>query len=262
MPGRGVRTPGERVAVSLVVLLTVVVVVAIIFIPALNYEDAWNTTETALFISLSRPCWAICCAILTLCCYYDFTPVARQLLSSGIFLPFVRLSYGIYIAHPVIIQWYAGTQTQFMQVGIISSLLQFITLWAVSSLAALFLWVVVESPSMMLTGMLKSGTVRAGHNAAARARASTGSRSPALPSGLSAPSFAADVEPEADQDLVSNLSCHSFAGDRESPRDHASSRNSASKSPTRSFGVGSEGSMQIELGNSHNSKEPAPLRQS
>jgi len=258
MHGRGVRTAWERLAVSIVVLVTVLMVLAIIFVPGLNYVDPknpWNAIVTALFVSFSRPCWTICCAILTLCCYYDFTPVARQFLSSGIFIPFVRLSYGIYIAHPVIIQWYAGTQTQFLQVSMISAILQFIMLWAVSSIAALFLWVFVESPSMILTGILKNGAARAAVPQP-RARASTaGSRIQALPSNMSTHSFAADVE----QDLDSNLSCHSFCGDRESPLDHVSSRNSVSKNPSRSFGAGSEGSMQIELGNSHNKKQPAPL---
>merc|ERR1719237_434620 len=166
----------------------------LIFVPGLNYVEGWkwNPAATALFVSLSRPCWAICCAVLTLCCYYNFTPSACNFLSAGIFLPFVRLSYGIYIAHPVIIQWYAGTQTQFVQFGIVSCFLEFIMLWAVSSFAALFLWVVVESPSMMLTGMLKSGTARGRISSA-------GSRTQALPSNISTHSFAADAE----QDLIS-----------------------------------------------------------
>jgi len=258
MQGRGVRTPGERAAAIAVLLVTLLVMLVVIFVPGLNYVTPWTSVQTALFVTLSRPCWATCCAIVTLCCYYDITPATGRFLGSGIYLPFVRLSYGIYIAHPILIQWFAGTRTQFLQLGMWTTVLQFITFWTLSSIAALFLWVFVESPSMMLTGMLKSGATRPntaqpqgpGRTPSLRTRASsTGSRIQALPSSMSAHSFAADFE----QNVHSNLSCHSFAGDAESPRCPASTHNSP-----RSFGVGPEGNRQIELGNNDHKPQPAP----
>merc|ERR1712050_56519 len=124
---------------------------ALILFPASNYGDhagSWNSHKTAIFACFSRFLWALCVAGITLLCYYNCLPLTNRFLSHPFWIPLVRLCYGIYIVHPMIIQLGAGVRVQYFPFSIMSLLFQGVGFFAFSCFGAIVLWAIVESPAV------------------------------------------------------------------------------------------------------------------
>lgn len=78
-----------------------------------NYKNSWNDVESFLYLTFSRPLWAICWAVVTFLCYYGHSPMTNMFLSHRFWTPFARLTYGAYLCHPLVIKLTAGCMVQY-----------------------------------------------------------------------------------------------------------------------------------------------------
>merc|ERR1712070_1080602 len=144
-----------RIYAQIVAVVAGVLGLINIFLPATDYgvhKDSWQSLPTlnALYITFSRPVWAMSCAAITLLCYYGYLPLLDAFLSHQFWTPLARLSYGAYLCHPLVIAFAVGNATQFYTFGPMDLIYRFCGNSVLSFLGSLVLWALVERPCMTI----------------------------------------------------------------------------------------------------------------
>ncbi|KAL5006773.1 hypothetical protein ScPMuIL_015579 [Solemya velum] len=75
--------------------------------------DAWQTyhlsvSVSALYNAIGRQAWALGLCWVIFACSTGYGGVVNSFLSWSAWLPVTRLTYGIYLVHPIVIYWYNG----------------------------------------------------------------------------------------------------------------------------------------------------------
>ena len=138
----------------------VVALLAVVFMPLSDYREAesWSPWANGLFLTFSRPLWATALGILTTVCALEGAPWLNGFLSSPIWTPLARLTFGAYLMHPVVIKWGAGTATASYHFSLryMASSALFNTTCAYTLAAVL--WLLVERPIMNVeTRLMRAG---------------------------------------------------------------------------------------------------------
>jgi len=129
------------------------VLIFLTFIPCTDFgnnKDSWGTLVSVLYLSLSRPVWAMCWAAMTLLCYYDFLPLINGFLAHPYWAPWARLTYGAYLVHPLVIKLAAGRSLQFYTFNSWDMAYRFTGNAIMAYSGSLLLWILVERPCMTL----------------------------------------------------------------------------------------------------------------
>lgn len=75
-----------------------------------NNGDIPNNYIAALYSALSRPAWAVGLAWITFVSLSGFGGIVHNFLSSKIFIPLSRLTYGAYLIHPIVMATFYGSR--------------------------------------------------------------------------------------------------------------------------------------------------------
>lgn len=128
---------------------------AVIFLPLTDYPGGsgssrqkknWPQTACALFITFYRPIWALGLAVITTGCYYGYYPLLDGFLSHWAWQPFVKLTYGAYLLHPVVIKQLAANMVSYFHFSLSEVLLHAVCHSALAYVAAAVMWCLVERP--------------------------------------------------------------------------------------------------------------------
>lgn len=141
------------------------VAMACIFLPSLNADGpgpsatarkklSWTLWENALWIALSRPAWCLCFLTWTLACYFDYLPVINAIFSHWIFTPFATLTFGAYLAHPIIIKIIAGNLDGYMIYSALGAVERAVFVFILAYASSVVTWCLVEKPFATMSGWL------------------------------------------------------------------------------------------------------------
>mmetsp|Transcript_27097 Transcript_27097/g.47912 ORF Transcript_27097/g.47912 Transcript_27097/m.47912 type:complete len:531 (+) Transcript_27097:335-1927(+) len=111
----------------------------------------WDTTERAAYASFTKPAW---CVGLALLCWVSFQGQAGfvgWLLNHDAWVVPARLSFGMYLLHPLVINVWFQKQTQFFRWSAVDFMLRFFGVFAGTFLATIALNLVVEGPFSLLS---------------------------------------------------------------------------------------------------------------
>ncbi|XP_022837197.1 nose resistant to fluoxetine protein 6-like [Spodoptera litura] len=114
----------------------------------------YNPLEAAFLAGTNRIVWAaaICCIIGM--CEYGTVPIVSHILGWSVFTPLSRLSYGIYMIHPIIVQRHKFAQRvphKFDPYGVVLDTTSTLVISIVLSYA---MWLFVEAPLINITNQL------------------------------------------------------------------------------------------------------------
>ncbi|KAJ0173684.1 hypothetical protein K1T71_010833 [Dendrolimus kikuchii] len=128
-------------ALSAIALMMFIMVAGCTFL----WRD-YHPIEGAVYAALNRPAWAVCIAVLVLCCSYGEVPVIKSFLCWNVWVPLSRLAYGLYLTHTLI-----SNRNVFVSRNSIHNDYLLILSSAVSvvfwgSITSLLIWLLAEAP--------------------------------------------------------------------------------------------------------------------
>ncbi|XP_035231677.1 nose resistant to fluoxetine protein 6-like, partial [Stegodyphus dumicola] len=78
-------------------------------------EDYNRTVETIAYASLSRSAWALGLVWTIFCCATGHGGIVNRFLSWKVFVPLARLTFVVYLLHPIVQVVFIGSKTTLMQ---------------------------------------------------------------------------------------------------------------------------------------------------
>lgn len=139
---------------SLLALASFALLIFLLLIPATDHgarSNSWGDFPSMLFITFSRPLWAVGLAVLTLLCYYDYMPLLNGFMSHRFWTPFARLTYGAYLTHPMVIKLAAGGAVQYYTFSGMDMFYRWLGNSVCAYSLSMVLWCLIERPMMTLT---------------------------------------------------------------------------------------------------------------
>jgi peptidoglycan/LPS O-acetylase OafA/YrhL len=109
---------------------------------------------SSLTMTLARPIWAIALAVITSACYYGYLPLVDGFFSHWAWHPLVKLTYGTYLLHIVVIKTFAGNMTGFFHYSLSEVLLHAFGFFALTYAASVAMWCLIEKPFAAFTDAL------------------------------------------------------------------------------------------------------------
>ncbi|CAE7252500.1 nrf-6 [Symbiodinium natans] len=146
--------PKQALVTTTAFLLALGVLCLIVFIPATDFgssRNRWNDFESILLLDFGRLFWALAWSVITLLCYYGRLPLVNGFLAHRFWAPFVRLTYGAYLMHPLVIKLAAGTAVQYYTFSGMDVCYRFIGNCSIAYACAVGLWCFIERPLMTFT---------------------------------------------------------------------------------------------------------------
>jgi len=146
-------TRSAKMAATVAAALSGAVLVFLTFVSATDFGDSkesWSLLTSVLYIDFSRPAWAMCLAVLTLLCYYDFLPLLNGFMAHPYWTPLARLTYGAYLVHPLMIKLAAGRSLQFYTFNAWDLTYRFMGNAIMAYSGSVVLWVLMERPCMTI----------------------------------------------------------------------------------------------------------------
>jgi len=147
------KTRFAKISATVTAMLATAVLLFLTFIPTSDFGDhknSWSIFTSVMYLDFSRPLWAMCWAVLTLLCYYDYLPHVNGFLSHRYWTPFARLTYGAYLVHPLVIKLAAGTSLQFYTFSPMDILYRFVGNVFLAFSGSAVIWSLIERPCMTL----------------------------------------------------------------------------------------------------------------
>jgi peptidoglycan/LPS O-acetylase OafA/YrhL len=172
---RGVVRQTVRFNQSAKVLARIAVVLAfaglafMTFIPATDFGEQANSWDkhsifSVLYLAFGRALWALCWAVITLACYYDYVPIVDAVLSHRCWTPLARLTYGAYLIHPLCIKLAAGTSMQYYTFSGMDLFYRHLGNCTCAYGGSVVLWCIVERPMITFTSVFLRSKSRQGGN--------------------------------------------------------------------------------------------------
>ncbi|XP_041347289.1 uncharacterized protein LOC121367246 [Gigantopelta aegis] len=116
----------------------------------------WTSSQSAMYEALSRPAWALAVSWIIFCCCIGQGGFIETFLSWNFFLPLCRITYGIYLIHPLIIVVIVDSSEHLIHIGSGSVVSLFIYVLVSSIASALVLITFVEGPFIKLEKVIRS----------------------------------------------------------------------------------------------------------
>lgn len=142
---------------------------AVIYIDYANFKHAWNNgmggfskPENAVYQAVGRLLFALAISMVTLLCVTQGNPHTHGFQPSGVnwFLslpiwePLGKLTYGVYLVHPIVIRAYYYQKVQTFHFDVFEQTMNFMAITIMSYAIAAILHVAVEIPFANVTKLL------------------------------------------------------------------------------------------------------------
>ncbi|XP_078489124.1 nose resistant to fluoxetine protein 6-like [Ciona intestinalis] len=114
--------------------------------PAVEGGYVLDNNTAAFYNAVSRPLWCIGLAWLTVACVSGYGGPVNTLLSWKAFIPLSRLTYCVYLVHPLVIYWLLSTVEVFYHNSIAFLLMMFFTTLVMATMIAYALSMLIEAP--------------------------------------------------------------------------------------------------------------------
>jgi len=111
----------------------------------------WDTTERATYASLTKPAWCVGLGLLCWVAFQDKAGIVGWFLNHDAWVVPARLSFGMYLLHPIIINVWFQKQTQFFRWSAVDFMLRFFGVFMGTFVAAVAVNLAIESPFSLLT---------------------------------------------------------------------------------------------------------------
>jgi len=149
--------------------LSIGVMLAVIYIDYANFKHAWNNgmggfskPENAVYQAVGRLLFALAISMVTLLCVTQGNPHTHGFQPSGVnwFLslpiwePLGKLTYGVYLVHPIVIRAYYYQKVQTFHFDVFEQTMNFMAITIMSYAIAAILHVAVEIPFANVTKLL------------------------------------------------------------------------------------------------------------
>lgn len=113
---------------------------------SLVLAGSFTPMENAAYQSGGRFVFSIGVSILTFLCVTGNGTIVNKILSAGFWEPLGKLTYGVYLVHPIVIRAYYYQKVQLFHFDVFEQLMYFVSNTILSYLIAGLLFVLVESP--------------------------------------------------------------------------------------------------------------------
>lgn len=140
-------------------LLSLTIVFTLPFITHLENKVGgrnWTGVETALYEALSRPLWGLALAWIIFACSTGQGAFVNKLLSWNAFLPLCRITYGVYLLHPMLIAVVIESRQNGIYIDFPALTYEFVASLVVSYLLAFVLITFVECPFTTLESNIRA----------------------------------------------------------------------------------------------------------
>ncbi|KAI5639615.1 acyltransferase family domain-containing protein [Phthorimaea operculella] len=117
----------------------------------LFYTREYDAMEAAIYCATNRIVWAVALGGLVAICEYGDLPIINPLLSWSAWVPLSRLSYGLYLTHPVIIMHNAFTARSPMRHHPVTMFSDSFGAIVLGYIFSLIIWLLVQAPISNLT---------------------------------------------------------------------------------------------------------------
>jgi peptidoglycan/LPS O-acetylase OafA/YrhL len=112
-PKSAVPPPSRPTWQTVFVLAATLAVIGVLFYtPVSAYQtnyNSWSEGQIIFYSAFSRTLWAIACAVLLYLCFTGRGGFLNSFLSLPLFEPLARLTYGSYLVHPIVMQYFYFT---------------------------------------------------------------------------------------------------------------------------------------------------------
>jgi len=131
------------------------VLLACIFLPMTDFPGGsgssresknWSQIACSLFMTFGRPLWGVAFAVITSACYYGYLPLVDGALSHWAWHPLVKLTYGTYLLHIVVIKVLAANMAGYYYYSMSEVLLRAFGHCTLAYAASVVMWCLVERP--------------------------------------------------------------------------------------------------------------------
>ncbi|KAJ2944506.1 hypothetical protein O0L34_g3851 [Tuta absoluta] len=118
------------------------------------YTREYNALESAIYCAINRIVWAAALGGLVVACEYGNLPIINPLLSWSAWVPLSRLSYGLYLTHPVLIMYNAFTARSPMKHHPFTMFSDSFGPIVLGYLLSLVIWLLVQAPISNMTSYI------------------------------------------------------------------------------------------------------------
>jgi peptidoglycan/LPS O-acetylase OafA/YrhL len=149
------KTPLAQMVWLVASMLAVAVMACCVFLVQSNWPggsgstrkaENWSQLACDLFVTFVRPIWTLAVAAILCACYYGYLPILDSALSHRLWHPWVKLTYGAYLLHPIVVKTFAGNMVSYFTYSVSEVTLHAFCHAALSYAAAMCLWCLVEKP--------------------------------------------------------------------------------------------------------------------
>ncbi|KAJ0171670.1 hypothetical protein K1T71_012433 [Dendrolimus kikuchii] len=115
-------------------------------------DRPYDPVESGIISAITRPVWAIAVCIIIGICEYGNSLYIRNILSWRVFVPLSRLSYGMYLSHPVILFRNVLSIRSPITFDIFSTIIDVLGVIVMVTAVSAVLWLLVEAPLNNISG--------------------------------------------------------------------------------------------------------------
>ncbi|PZC83211.1 hypothetical protein B5X24_HaOG208302 [Helicoverpa armigera] len=126
--------------------LALVAMVLVMFLGQYYLYREYAPIEAAVVAATNRIVWAVAICCIIAFCEYGTVPIISDILSVPLFTPLSRLSYGIYMIHPLIIQRKTFTQRAPITYDLFSVIFDTTATLMMSISLSFAMWLLIEAP--------------------------------------------------------------------------------------------------------------------
>ncbi|XP_046549693.1 nose resistant to fluoxetine protein 6-like [Haliotis rubra] len=116
----------------------------------------WTARQTALYEALARPAWGLAVAWVIFACSIGQGGYINTFLSWNFFLPLCRITYGIYLLHPLVIVVVLGATRNLLFLSSLNLWLFYVPILVTATAVALILMSCVEQPFIRLENRIRT----------------------------------------------------------------------------------------------------------
>lgn len=145
----------------LLMLLSLGTIASVVYVDFINFQHHWADAKgdfsdeaNAAYQSLGRLGFAFAISLLTILCVTHHGGLANKFLTISIWEPLGKLTYGVYLVHPIVIRAYYYQKTVLFHFDVFEQAMVFIAVTVLSYTVAMILHVVVELPFANLTKLI------------------------------------------------------------------------------------------------------------
>eukprot|EP00039_Didymoeca_costata_P032646 m.38716 g.38716 ORF g.38716 m.38716 type:complete len:700 (+) comp9465_c0_seq1:95-2194(+) len=140
---------------------SVLTILTVVYVDFINFKHDWNDglgsfsdMQNAAYQTIGRLGFALAISMVTLLCVTQHGGGVNWFLSLPMWEPLGKLTYGVYLVHPIVIRAYYYQKVQLFHFDVFEQTMYFISITILSYAIAMVLHVTVELPFANLTKLV------------------------------------------------------------------------------------------------------------